>query len=70
MPKDYEVKNLLNEKKVILAREDIFKIAKYAIENKMIDVTWYEEGLKSLQDDIIIEDYILLDSEEVGGEEE
>jgi len=70
MPKDYEVKNLLNEKKVILAREDIFKIAKYAIENKMIDVTWYEEGLKSLQDDIIIEDYIFLDSEEVGGEEE
>lgn len=73
MPKDYEVKNLLNEKNVILAREDIFKIAKYAIENKIIDITWFEVDsvdYTSLQDDITIDDFIFLDSEEVGGEKE
>jgi len=73
MPKDYEVKNLLNEKKVILAREDIFKIAKYAIENEIIDVTWFEVDsvdYTSLQNDITIDDFIFLDSEEVGGEKE
>jgi len=72
MPKDYEVKNLLNEKKVILAREDIFKIAKYAIENKMIDIVLVDEELNyiSLQDndDIEIDNIVFLDSEEVKDE--
>jgi len=39
-----KLKNLLNEKEVILSREDIFKIAKYAIENKIIDVVWFGGG--------------------------
>lgn len=72
MPKDYEVKNLLNEKNVILAREDIFKIAKYAIENEIVDIVLVDEELNYISlhdnDDLEIDNIVFLDSEEAKDE--
>jgi hypothetical protein len=72
MPKDYEVKNLLNEKNVILHREDIFKIAKYAIENNIIDIVLVDNEFNYFSihdnDDIQIDNIILVDSEEAKDE--
>ena len=35
-----DVKNLFNDKKVILSREDILKVVLYAIQNNIVDVTF------------------------------
>ena len=44
------VQNLFTLDEVILGREDIFKIAKYAIENNIIDV------VMDIEDDISLSD--------------
>lgn len=46
------VENLFNNKDVILSREDILKIVKYALENEVVSVTFddsfrnYEYGIE------------------------
>jgi len=39
----YEVNNLLNEKEIYLSKQDIFNIAKYAIEKHIVIVTLSKE---------------------------
>ncbi len=58
------VQNLFNDKEIILGREEIFKIAKYAIENKIIDAVWFEgEFDYTCLQDIEIDNIVMLDAE-------
>ena len=57
------VQNLFNDKEIILGREEIFKIAKYAIENKIIDAIWFEgEFDYTCLQDMEIDNIVMLDA--------
>jgi hypothetical protein len=68
------VQNLFNKKDVILSCEDIFKVAKYAIENNILEISFddtsrnFDYGIEGMG--LTDTDYTMVFNDGEGGEDE